>query len=463
MEIIKNSLFFIISFLIKLIFSAFTVIKSVFASTILCIIFQYIFLFFIIILSLAVLQFITHGIRFKVLKYLYHKFIRNKNLKVIRLITELYYLSDKLLYFISPRVLYASAYREDNSVDKTKPFSPIHWYNSLKSFISTMFQISFVNILIWFIILLFYQPTLIQNITEILHRNNISNIIKHLDYKAINAVTGCLALLISTFTLILFRTTILTSKAKKKLYDERYEQVIKSQLKISASLSKCLYKSKQNINTLERQLDFITNQFCKKLTHSESYIFSNGKLQYDPRIKYYRSPNTIELFTCYNPLKKEVEEILDSLIEINNNSINNIYFKLNKHSKYEIEQLGINPLNTSLNLDALLLSQEFLSNTFTNMLNHYEHLNTRFIKIKELRSGFLSEEQFMKEYIYFSKSMEDIISMEENDLQEAVINFRNSLINKFEESIYYYVITQQYVNNSYKKSRLSLSDLFFGK
>lgn len=59
--------------------------------------------------------------------------------------------------------------------------------------------------------------------------------------------------------------------------------------------------------------------------------------------------------------------------------------------------------------------------------------------------------------------MEDIISMEENYLQEAVIDFRNSLINKLEESIYYYVITQQYVNNSYKKSRLSLSDLFFGK
>ncbi|MDA1671408.1 hypothetical protein PDJ90_11185 [Bacillus cereus] len=263
--------------------------------------------------------------------------------------------------------------------------------------------------------------------------------------------------------MLLFRTTLLKSKAKKKLYDERYEQVIKSQLKISTSLSKCLYKSKQNINTLERQLDFIANQFCKELTHSESYIFSNGKLQYNPRIKYYRPLNTIELFTCYNPLKKEVKEILDSLIEINNNSIYNIYFKLNKHSKYEIEQLGINPLNTSLNLDAFLLSQEFLSNTFTNMLNHYEYLNTRFIKIKDLRSGFLSEEQFMKEYIYFSKSTEDIISMEENYLQEAVIDFRNSLINKLEESIYYYVITQQYVNNSYKKSRLSLSDLFFGK
>lgn len=463
MEIIKNSLFFIISFLIKLIFSAFIVIKSVFASTILCIIFQYIFLFFIIILSLAILQFITHGIRFKALKYLYHKFIRNKNLKVIRLITELYYLSDKLLYFISPRVLYASAYREDTSVDKTKPFSPIHWYNFLKSFISTMFQISFVNILIWFIILLFYQPTLIQNINEILHWNNISNTIKHLDYKAINAITGCLALLISTFTLILFRTTILTSKAKKKLYDERYEQAIKSQLKISASLSTCLYKSKQNISTLERQIDLITDQFCKKLAHSESYIFSNGKLQKDSRIKYYRPSNTVELFKSYNSLKKEVEEILYSLIEINNSSLNNIYFKLNKHSKYEVAKLGIDPLNKSLNLDALLLSQEFLLNTFTNTLNYYKPLHTRFIKIKELQSGFLPKEEFMKEYKYHSQSIEDIIAMEENDLQQAIIDFRNSLINSFEESIYYYVITQQYVNNSYKKSRLSLSDLFFGK
>lgn len=463
MEIIKHSLVFIVTSIIELIYSVFTFIKLEFSYTILCVILQYVFLFSTIILILGMFQFFTDVIRTKILENLYHKSIRNKNLKIIRLVTELYYLSDKFLYFISPRVLHTSYLDRDNSFDKTKPFSPIHWYNSLKSFISTMFQISFVNILIWFVILFFYQPTLIQNITEFLNWNNFSNTIKHLDYKAINAITGCLTLLISTLTLLLFRTTLLKSKAKKKLYDERYEQVIKSQLKISTSLSKCLYKSKQNINTLERQLDFIANQFCKKLTHSESYIFSNGKLQYDPRIKYYRPLNTIELFTCYNPLKKEVKEILDSLIEINNNSIYNIYFKLNKHSKYEIEQLGINPLNTSLNLDAFLLSQEFLSNTFTNMLNHYEYLNTRFIKIKELRSGFLSEEQFMKEYIYFSKSMEDIISMEENYLQEAVIDFRNSLINKLEESIYYYVITQQYVNNSYKKSRLSLSDLFFGK
>ncbi|WP_234931833.1 hypothetical protein [Bacillus thuringiensis] len=214
MEIIKHSLFFIVTSIIELIYSVFTFILE-FSYTILCVILQYVFLFSTIIFILGMFQFFTDVIRTKILENLYHKSIRNKNLKIIRLVTELYYLSDKFLYFISPRVLHTSYLDRDNSVDKTKPFSPIHWYNFLKSFISTMFQISFVNILIWFIILLFYQPTLIQNITEILHWNNISNIIKHLDYKAINAITGCLALLISTFTLILFRTTILTSKAKK--------------------------------------------------------------------------------------------------------------------------------------------------------------------------------------------------------------------------------------------------------
>lgn len=449
---------FIYNFFVK----SFSFIESQTKSFIFSLLLEYIFLLILLTIILAFIQLGLSELRFKFLSRLYKRMIRHKKIKVIRVISEFYYLIDKFLFLISPHVL-TYEFNDNNSLKRSEAFSPIGIYNIIISFLKTLFGFSLINVLIWITIFSIHNPTMLNQISDILSWRKSWAFIKTIDYKTINAITGFLALLISIFTLIMFRTNLLRSKAKRKIQDEKYEQVIKYQIIISTSLSKCLYLAEKNINYLESRIDYLTSCFCETLSSSNFY-FANGELKTRENSNWSLKHNSdMEQLRDFNSFNEELKKIENCLESMNNEFLTQTYFKVNKSSSYERWKLHLNPFGKVM-LDQFLIDRNFLLALANNSFDKYSYLFDFFNKVNMLKIGDLSVEQFTEEYKYYtSNSIEDIISREEKNLQRAVIDFKNRLTTTFEDSIYYYILSQQYIRILDKNSKLTLPDWFFGK
>ncbi|MGF9980840.1 hypothetical protein ABEY05_01055 [Bacillus subtilis] len=454
---------FSVKFIYDFIKEFFFFIESQTDSFIFSLLLEYIFLMIGFTCILAIIQQIFIELRINFLNRIYKRMIKNKKIKIIRVVSEFYYLIDRFLFLISPNVLTYGDSGYNNSLKRSEALSPIRFFNKTISFFKTLFGLSLVNILIWIIIISIHNPNILDQISDFLSWQKFWAFIKKIDYKTINAVTGFLALLISIFTLIMFRTNLLRSKAKRKIQDEKYEQVIKYQIIISTALSNCLHLAERNINYLESRIDFLTSCFCEKLS-SSNYYFKNDEIKASENSRWALQPvSDIEQFTDFESFNEELEKIENCLETINNNVLTQIYFKVNKSSFYEMSNLHLTPFG-KLMLDQFLIDRNFILTVAENTIDHYSHLLDFFDKVNMLKTGDLSDEQFIEEYNYYaSNSIQDIISIKEKNLEKAVIEFKNRLTTIFEESIYYYILSQQYIRILDKNSKLNITDWFLGK
>ncbi|PEU54688.1 hypothetical protein CN395_25325 [Priestia megaterium] len=111
-----------------------------------------------------------------------------------------------------------------------------------------------------------------------------------------------------------------------------------------------------------------------------------------------------------------------------------------------------------------LLNREFLIDFYDESLKKNKLLIETFSLIKQLEDGVLSKEKFFHKYTPFSSyTYEKIIEEKEKELEMKIFEFRRDLRSRLEESIYYYIVTREYVNKSSYKARLSIKDWLFSK
>lgn len=422
---------------------------------------QYISLFGIFVFLLGGIQLTISSFRASVVRSLYEKNIRNKSLKRIWLTSELYYLIDKFLFIITPNVFKFSPYT-NNSFDKISTFSLLRWYESLKSFILTMFSFSVDNVVIWVLIVGYYDSNIILNVIDFFSWNNISSFLKNLDFKTINAITSFATFILSFVILFLLRVPFLKAKAKRKIYDEKYEKSINYQMKNILELAKCLVYSQENIDKLQYQIESITNNFLAEISQQNKYGIYQDRLVIDKSYWTSKPDNSEELFKDYLSYNKELENIEENLKLIKDNLVEDAYRELNKSLFYEFVNLKVSSRGSFIG--DYLLNRESLIDFYDVKLKNNRLLIETFSLVKQVEDGLLSKEKFLHKYNRFSSyTYEEIIEKKEKELEKKIFEFRRDLRNRLEESIYYYIVTREYVNKSSYKSRLSIRDWFFSK
>ncbi|MGG0747255.1 hypothetical protein ABE088_28700 [Priestia megaterium] len=421
---------------------------------------QYILLFITMTVFLGGVQLTIIEIRARVVRPYYEKNIRNKSLKRIWLTSELYYLIDKFLFIISPDFLKFSPYT-NNSFYKINTYSLLQWYESLKSFILTMFSFSVENVVIWVLIVGYYDSNIIMNVIDFFSWNNILSFFKNLDFKTINTITSFAAFILSFIILFLLRVPFLKAKAKKKIYDEKYEKSINYQMKNILELAKCLVYSQKNIDKLQYQIEDITDNFLAEISQQNKYKIYQDKLVNDKSYWTSRPYNSEELFKDYLSYNKELKNIEENLNLIKENLVEDTYRELNKSLFYEFVNLRV---SRGSFIGEYLLNRESLIEFYDNSLKNNKLLIETFSLIKQVEGGVLSKEKFLEKYTPFSSfTYEEIIEKKEKELEKEIFEFRRGLRSKLEKSIYYYIVTREYVNKSSYKSRLSIKDWLFTK
>lgn len=422
---------------------------------------QYLSLFGVIVSLLVMTQLTIDAIRDNLVRPLYEKKIRNKSLKRIWLTSELYYLIDKFLFIITPNVLKFSP-STDNSFDKISIYSLLRRYESLKSFILTMFHFSVGNITIWLLIVGYYDSNIIFNVIHFFYWNNILSFFKNLDFKTINAITSFSAFILSFVLLFLLRVPFLKAKAKRKIYDEKYEKSINYQMRNISELAKCLVYSQQNIDKLQNQIEGITNNFLAEISQQNKYGVYQDRLVINKSYGTSNPDNSEELFKDFSSYNKELENIEENLKLIKYNLVEDIYYELNKSLFYEFGNLKVSSRGSFIG--DYLLNRESLIEFYDETLKKNKLLIETFFLIKQVEDGVLSKDTFLHKYTPFSScTYEEIIEKKEKELEKRIFEFRRNLRSKLEKSIYYYIVTREYVNKSSYKSRLSIKDWLFTK
>jgi len=423
--------------------------------------FQYLLLLWILKFFLAGVEWTIRSIRNGVLKHFYTKNIRNKSLKHIRVASELYYLIDKFLFRISPNILTVSFYSY-NSLNKTDTYSPLKWYESIKSFILKRFSFSIDNILIWILIISYYDSNIIINVITFFSWNNIISFFKNLDFKTINAIINFATFVLSFSILFLLRIPFLKAKAKRKIYDEKYEKAVNYQIENIAALVKCLVDSQENIDKLQNQIEHITANFLTEISQNNKYGIYKGQLVKDKLCGASIPYKSEELFDQYMSYNKELGKLQENLDSINEHLIDDIYRELNSPLFYEFIILGISSRTTII--EHHLLNREHLIDFYDDRLKGNKYLIETFSLIKQVEDGLLSKEKFLDEYTQSAAyTYEKIIEREEKNLEKVILEFRQELREKLETSIYYYIVTREYVNKSSNRSKLTIKDWLFSK
>ncbi|MGZ0879600.1 hypothetical protein ACWZQY_026915 [Priestia megaterium] len=247
-----------------------------------------------------------------------------------------------------------------NSLNKTDAYSPLKWYESIKSFILKRFSFSVDNILIWILIISYYDSNIIINVITFFSWDNIVSFFKNLDFKTINAIINFATFVLSFSILFLLRIPFLKAKAKRKIYDEKYEKAVNYQIENIAALVKCLVYSQENIDKLQNQTEHITANFLTEISQNNKYEIYKDQLVKDQLCWTSRPYKSEELFDPYISYNKELEKLEKNLSLINENLIGDVYGELNSPLSYEFTTLGISSTATIIGYH--LLNREHLIN-----------------------------------------------------------------------------------------------------
>lgn len=408
------------------------------------ILFQYLSLQIIFAMVLIIIQLIIFFLDYKVVSMIYFTLIKKNNLFIIKIVSEIYYYIDKLLYKISPAIIDVSSllfFRvRDLSLNN---ISIINVINKIKK----VFKPSFYNFIIFLIIFFYYQNSFFSDLSI----DYINSFVKgfNIDLKLLNALSTLVLLLISFLIIFLFRSSFIQSKAKRKVYDTMHEKIIEQQMVLSTNLIPILYKSNENFELLSRQLDYIVSNYCEELSGG-LYTWRANTLE---KIKNYYFPNSLDknsIFYQYEDFTEEIKKINESFNIFDTYRFQSIYYITNKKIRYEFLNLSLSPPE---------INSEVLNNYFS--LEH-RFLNKRYIE--DLYNNRIKNNSSLQ---YYLKNYHTLTSFEaetfERLLVEDVTLFKDILKQDYKESVYYRIVGSQYVNKLEKKNQLKIKDWLITK
>lgn len=411
------------------------------------VLFQYLALKIIFTISLILLLVMIYLLQYHIVSLLYFKFIKNSNYITIKLISEVYYFVDKLLYKISPSAINVASFiyfkEQDFNLNRLSILVSI---KKITYLLKNTFKPSLPNVFIYLILIFYYQHNFIFN----LNLNSFILEFKKIDLKLVNSISTLVLLLVSFLIIFLFRSPFIQSKAKKKIYDNMYEQIFEQQLTLSTNLIPLLNKSSINIQQLNKQLDYVVQNYCEDLTN-HLYTWSNNNLERKIKVIHYNPYRDKSNFDMFEDFTNELNAIDKSFEKLNTNIVKSIFLNLNKKVRYECLKLSLYPNNMYIknpNITHGSLNHSLLNKSYIEDLYNKRIENSTYIKDR------LNDYSNLKDYE---------INYLEKSIIESVATFHMILRQDFEESIYYHILCVQFINHIENKNHLKLKDWLLTK
>ena len=295
------------------------------------------------------------------------------------------------------------------------------------------------NSLIYLILIFYYQHNFILNSYSFISR------LRELDLKLVNAVSTLVLLLVSFLIIFLFRSSFIQSKAKKEIYNNMYEQIFEQQMTLSNNLIPLLNKSQNNIEQLNKKLDYIVQRYCEDLTKNR-FTWRRNNLEIktehsrSERIRN-RKSTTFERFEDFT---EEVNAIFDSFEKLDTYKHQSVYLNVNKKVRYECIRLALYPKSKGIRrLDKQLLCKSYLASIYDTRIKNSIHIQEKISSYPEL-------EEFEMKYL-------------EDSIKKEVTTYHAILREDFEESVYNRILCDQFTSHLENKSKLNLKDFLLTK
>ncbi|MEK4063512.1 MULTISPECIES: hypothetical protein [unclassified Paenibacillus] len=418
----------------------------------------YAFLVFFWILLLVLYEGLLRGIS-SLVDFIYLNSRKNKSVSIIRILSEWYYLFDKLIYFLSPH-LFSYDYSDDNILKKSNILSPIVLYRTVFSYIYSMFVVNKKNLLIWAIILIYFNPPLLQHIVELFNTIKWSDIlhsVRTIEFKKINDFLSFMSLLLSIIVILLLTISTFRWRAKKKIREEKFEKVIKYQEQIEELLCIILFKSRNNIDRFNKMIKHWPDMYGQIITGTEKYHLVEGTLKFQ-NSSYIPITTVDEIIRNLESFRNNIEQINEILKNISDSRLKSVFVQVNKSIQYESLELGLYS-RTYLNMD--LIERDTFKDQLDHRLKNLRMLCDKFSKFREVKSGWLSAEDYELEYNKFgsSFSLKEIVKYAEEELLEAMLDFDQFLHRKLEDAIFSTIILEEYIHTSQRNTRSNLFEL----
>lgn len=392
----------------------------------------------------------------KSLEFLYKLCRVNKNVSVIRVLSEWYYLFDKLFYFSSPHVI-SYGYQSDNVLDKSQIFSPIFLYRTLKFFIYSMFVFSIGNIIRWGMMLSYFYPTLFLKVKRFvtnLKWVEVSSTLTQIEYKKINDFVSFASIILSISVILWLTSSAFKWKAMRKFKEEKYEKAIKHQEQIEDLLGTISYCSKENIHKLNQMIKYLPDMFGQLITNMDKYRLEKDALK-SHDFRSYSDTKLEDMTRGYESFQEQLNKINEILKEIRQSRLRYVYSRINKSVRYETLQLG---LFYKTHIDSYLIEEYDFKESIENRLRNLSRLTDEFTQIKEVWSGWLTKEVLEEQHNKYGGSFtfEKIVKYAEHELEEEMIKFKRFLHRKLEDAILHHIILEEYLEISRNNTQFNL-------
>ncbi|WP_445644655.1 hypothetical protein [Paenibacillus sp. TSA_86.1] len=395
----------------------------------------------------------------QLLAYLYELSRKRRSISTIRLLSEWFYLFDKLLYKISPH-LFQYSWPSDNVFKKSDKYSPIVLSRTLSALFISMVAVSPTNFVIWGTIAMYYFPTApiaSYNWLRQLSFDKVYLALTKFEYEKVNDFVSFSLFVLSLLILLRLSSSSFKWRAMMKVNEEKYEKVIRYQETIENELWKIRTGSYTNISELNLKISSLPNIYCQLVTKTDNYLFEDNKLKRKTKEswRHFQYKNIQDIYKGLESFQVPLQKINEVLKDISDLKVGYIYLRINKCVRYETIKLG---LYRETHLDWELIEGDKFRKAIENRLEKISYLSDRFMKFKKINNGMLSKNEFVEEYNKYGGSVayEDIVKYTESKLEEELINFKRFLHRALEEAIFSHTVLEQYLTLSHKNTRFSL-------
>lgn len=364
-----------------------------------------------------------------------------KSIKSISFWAQLNYLIDRFFYSISLGIVgYGSSYR--NKFKEHSKVGPIAYLKLLKSMFVNMFTVRIPNIVIWTLLILYFNPdwyNQLQDSGGLFDLGAILKFTQQLDFKKI----------IDNFSLILVLIlgatgyNLLYLKAMKKVENDKYKKMVVYMEELINSLTEVLHASSENIDALSNHLgSSLTSDYCKLTTGTEKYYMSNNKLHSSN--KQINSKTSLKDITeKYISFSDSFHRFQDTINKIHDENLQHIFFKISKNASYEFLHLGLYSPRITQFLENDLLNKQFLTEFYEGWTKQ-DFLKQDIQELNKVWCGQVDKKEFEKKYnsnILFEK----LVSYAEDQLENKAIEFQLMAKHILIKAVENYINAEQYL------------------
>ncbi|MBE3646682.1 hypothetical protein GXB80_03605 [Paenibacillus polymyxa] len=385
------------------------------------------------------------------LDFLYEISKNNKSVSVIRIISEWYYLIDKLLYHISPH-FFTYRINENNVLDKSNIISPIIIYRTVKIIFLNMFTINIYNIIIWTLILSYFHPMLFHNSIQFIRNINLAEFfsgVAEFDYKNINNFLSFSSIFLSAVIIFSLTASAYKWKAMRKIKEEKYEKVVRIQEEIETLFGTILNSSKKNINRLNTMRKYLPDKFSQLITRTDRYsINKDGQFEAQDSMNFVNI-NIDDLTSGYKSFNVQIDRINKIFDEIRSSSLGYVYYQANKSVRYERLKLDLSNLIEEKNFKEIIAKRK---DRLSSLIEKFEKINK--VNVKRLKKEEL-EYEYNKYNNNWISSYKEIVRSAERELERNMVDFKKFINRKLENAILCHIILEEYLNISFNSNRFN--------